>query len=642
MKIASIRIKNFRAFSDIEVTFNNYTCLVGPNGVGKSTILSALNVFFREIEAIGGGASQLSAQDFYQMNTSEPIEITIVFTGLSEAAQADFSAYCRHDKLVISALATLNDKTSKGEIRQFGQRFVITDFAPYFRALDDKMSVSNLKQIYASIRADYSNLPNVLTKREMELALRSYEQQNEDQCSLVRSDDQFYGFSRGTNLLEKYVQWVFVPAVKDAVSEESEGKSNALAKLLGRSVRSNVNFTDGISRLRADVQVHYRGLLDQGQSALDDISLSLAARLAEWSHPDAGLKLRWSQDFDKCIRIEEPFARIVASEGGFEGDLGRFGHGLQRSYILALLQELMTIGDVGAPRLILGCEEPELYQHPPQARHLSAVMQKLSANGSQVIVSTHHPVFVSGEDFEDVRVVRRDRASRSSTVIQSTYADISRLLADATGEVPRKPAGILATVHQALQTSLSEMFFTPKLVLVEGLEDVAYITTYLNLMEKWDDFRRFGCHTVPVGGKSQMVQAIAIAKSFTIPFYAVFDSDSDKEDQGGSRNKHEKDNRALLTLLGQPKEDSMPTATLWGDNFVAWNSDIFAIVRADVTNGAWIRAQERADQDCGHGGGLRKNTLHIGSRLTYLWQEGQRSSSLEKLCGKLLEFGGRA
>jgi hypothetical protein len=33
-----------------------------------------------------------------------------------------------------------------------------------------------------------------------------------------------------------------------------------------------------------------------------------------------------------------------------------------------------------------------------------------------------------------------------------------------------KRAGALAKIHQVLQPSLSEMFFTPKLVLVEGLE----------------------------------------------------------------------------------------------------------------------------------------------------------------------------
>ena len=48
MKIASVRIENFRSFKDETVPLNDYACLVGPNGSGKSTVLTALNVFFRE------------------------------------------------------------------------------------------------------------------------------------------------------------------------------------------------------------------------------------------------------------------------------------------------------------------------------------------------------------------------------------------------------------------------------------------------------------------------------------------------------------------------------------------------------------------------------------------------------------------
>ena len=40
--------------------------------------------------------------------------------------------------------------------------------------------------------------------------LRQYEEQHPDKCSLLSSEDQFYGFgAKGKNLLERYVQWVF-------------------------------------------------------------------------------------------------------------------------------------------------------------------------------------------------------------------------------------------------------------------------------------------------------------------------------------------------------------------------------------------------------------------------------------------------
>ncbi len=50
MKIKSVRIQNLRSIKDQTIGLSDYTCLVGANGAGKSTILCALNIFFRETE----------------------------------------------------------------------------------------------------------------------------------------------------------------------------------------------------------------------------------------------------------------------------------------------------------------------------------------------------------------------------------------------------------------------------------------------------------------------------------------------------------------------------------------------------------------------------------------------------------------
>ena len=77
MKIESVRIQNFRAFADETITFDDYTCLVGPNGSGKSTILTTLNVFFREIANASTDLLNLGKEDFHKCNTSKPIKITV-------------------------------------------------------------------------------------------------------------------------------------------------------------------------------------------------------------------------------------------------------------------------------------------------------------------------------------------------------------------------------------------------------------------------------------------------------------------------------------------------------------------------------------------------------------------------------------
>tara|TARA_R110002049_G_scaffold130820_1_gene289281 strand:+ start:15774 stop:17726 length:1953 start_codon:yes stop_codon:yes gene_type:complete len=638
MKIASVRIENFRSFKDETVPLNDYSCLVGPNGAGKSTVLTALNVFFRESENLQTDLNSLDEEDFHCKDITQPLTITVTFRDLNDAAKEDFSDYVRHDQLIVSAVAEFDATTGKANVSQYGQRLGMVAFAPFFKAAANAgILVARLKEIYIGVREAYGDLPAPGTKNAMIEALRAYEAERPEECELMPSEDEFYGFSKGANRLARHVQWVYVPAVKDATSEQVEVRSSALGKLLARTVRSKTNFDESVKELRAGMQKQYQELLDGNQHVLDDISTSLQARLSEWAHPDARLRLHWKQDPNKSVRVEEPWAHILAGEGAFEGELARFGHGLQRSYLLALLQELSGTDDDDTPTLILACEEPELYQHPPQARHLASVLNRLSHGNSQVVVATHSPWFVSGEGFEDVRMVRKDGVSSCSSVSHMSFAEIADTIAVATGEKPTKPEGALAKIHQALQPALNEMFFTRRLVLVEGLEDVAYLLAYFNLLDRSEDFRRMGCHIVPANGKSELLRPVVVSKHMMIPTYLIFDSDSDKPDKNGSRAKHEKDNKALLTLVCRPEDAPFPDETVWGKGFTMWYSDIGDTVESEFGKDEWATCRDEADRLYGHAGGLKKNSLHIGASLAIAWDAGMRSSSLERLCAGILD-----
>ena len=637
MNIESVRIENFRSFEDAKIVFNDYTCLVGPNGAGKSTILTALNMFFRESENIPTDLSRLDSEDFHRKKTDSPIRITVTFTDLNEEAREDFADYFRQGQLVVSAEATYDDASGKADVKQFGQRLGMPAFARFFEALRDRKKVSELKEIYVDLQNTYPCIPRPGTKDAMVKSLRDYEAEHPGDCELIPSEDEFYGFSRGVNRLSKHIQWVYVPAVKDPTSEQVEERNSALGKLLYRTVRSKTNFDKTVKSLRTDMQKQYQALLDDHQDVLQEISTALQDRLSEWAHPDAKLRLEWKQDPEKSVRVEEPLAHILAGEGEFEGELARFGHGLQRSYLLALLQELAGVDDSSAPTLVLACEEPELYQHPPQARHLAVVLQRLSCENSQVIISTHSPLFVSGEEFEDVRMVRKETGHGSSSVSYMSYSDFAQAVGDAAGEQPTKPEGALAKIHQALQSGLSEMFFARRLILVEGLEDIAYILAYINLSDRLEEYRRLGCHIVQVNGKSRLLQPVVIAKHMGIPTYLVFDADADKPDRNGSRAKHKKDNKVLLNLAGLPDAEPMPNETIWGKGLTMWHSDIGSILQTELGNDDWAAFCAEADKIYGHTGGLRKNTLHIGASLAFAWEAGRRSPSLERLCGGILD-----
>ena len=87
MTIKSVRIENFRSFQDETIPLNPYSCLVGANGVGKSTVLAALNLSFRD----SASSATLIEADYFFRDTTEPIRGTVMFDDLNEVAQEQLS-----------------------------------------------------------------------------------------------------------------------------------------------------------------------------------------------------------------------------------------------------------------------------------------------------------------------------------------------------------------------------------------------------------------------------------------------------------------------------------------------------------------------------------------------------------------------
>lgn len=641
MKLSKIRIQNFRCFDDETVPFNDYTCLVGANGSGKSTVLTALRVFFGDSPGASGEFARLKEDDFHNRNTSKEISITLTFSELELEAEEEFKHYARQGQLVVSAAASWNEAAKVAEVRRFGERLAMRAFANFFGAEGEGKRVGELKEIYNSIRESHPSLPGPGTKEAMKNALSDFESTHPELCELARSGDLFYGFTGGTDRLKKFIEWAFIPAVKDASTEQFEAKKTAFGLLLERTVRSKTSFGEKIKALKGDVEERYNEILLENQDALKSLSESLTTRLQEWAHPDALLSLLWRNEPSKNISIQEPQAEVRAGERAFQGAaLDHFGHGLQRSFIFALLQELANCSDNGIPRLLLACEEPELYQHPPQGRHLSSVLQRLSGSNSQVIVCTHSPYFVSGRGFEDVRILKQDVLDSQPCVRYTTFVELSKMLASARGEGTIVPKGVELKIQQSIQPGLSEMFFANVLILVEGQEDLGYISAYFTLTNRYDELRRLGCHIVPAGSKGNIVYPLAIAKSLHIPTYVIFDADGDKISKQCIRTKHERDNIALLCLSEVAAPEPFPNEIFQTDSLTMWPADIGAAVKKDFGREKWEELENdvRRDRNLIGAPDLEKNSLFIGFILAAALEKHMNSRVIEQLCNRIISF----
>lgn len=669
MKLTEVRIKNFRSFKDGTILFDDYTCLVGPNGSGKSAVLMALNVFFRDNDSTVTNVLDLTKEDFHHENVQEPVRITVTFEDLpsendplvSKEARELLKLYARQDKLVLFAKAEWNPTTERAPVKQYGSRSVMKEFKPFFKAKENGARAPELKEIYSKLREKFSELPKLTAAKDMKSTLQKYENERPDECSMEDGECECYGFTGGLYRLADLVQWVYVPAVKDASSEQEEGSKTALGKLLQRTVRAKIDFKDELADLEEEAEAKYETILEGKKGALRDLGLAIQKSLRDWTNPRATFELEWQGDFAKA---RPPIAKAKVGEDAFIGEIARLGHGMQRGFLVAILKELVRNEQKGGPKLLLGFEEPELYQHPPQAQHIQGVLERLTEteNNSQVIVTTHSPYFVSSKGFKNIRMFRKCGNKPYSVVKGTDYTKIEKRIADAFGRKIQPPTNLMAAVGQIMQTSQKEMFFSPVIVLVEGEEDVAFIATHLNLTGEWKTFRRNECHFVIAGGKNKMPRLLAIAKEFEIPTFVVCDSDIEKsikrierandlpEDEPNKKDKiksskgeleNQKEiNKAIASLCCMELDDPSKCETIKGNNIVMWKDSIGAEIESSFREAGWQETQNAVIEKYGFKlvREKKKNCMVIAATLEELHKKGKQSSALIELCGLVSQY----
>ena len=634
MRLAKLKIKNFRCFKDQEIDFKRYSCFVGANGSGKSTVLMALNIFFRDTQALSN-VIKLQKEDFHHRDTSRPIEITCVFNDLSEAAQKDLQAYYRQGELSITAKAEWDDTNSHAEVKQFGVRKVMEKFAEFFAADTAKKNITDLRSIYNKYSGFFSDLPTASSKENMHKALREYEENHPQLCTYKESSEQFYGWTKGVNRIKPHIHWVYVAAVKDPTEEQDEQKNSALGSLLQHTIRSKVNFSSSLDNLKRRISDEYLKLIEKQNGVLEEIGEKLEKQLKDWAHPGARVELKWHLDDQKSV---EPFARAKVGEGDFLGEIVRSGHGLQRSFLIALLQVLATLEEGDRPTLLLSIEEPELYQHPPQSKHLASLLEELSEKDTQTLITTHSPYFISSKGYENIRLVKEDTKSKQSTVSQLTYDQLCSKLAQVQGEAPLQPTELMALVEQTIHPSQTELFFCKTPILVEGPEDVAFLSTFFQKNTYWGDFRRLGCHFIVCGGKVGIRRLLVIAQGLGIRPFVFFDADNDQEDTTNSIAQRRRENGSLLNLLGS-RDDPTLTTTLVKENFVMWGTKIRNEIINDVGEQVWTSAEQSARSRYNLSTKVKdKNPMLVAATIELLLKNDTKIPLLEKSTCTLLDF----
>ena len=565
MLIEEVRVKNFRSILDETLPCDSLTALVGRNGAGKSAFLSALELFYAASPIVTPG-------DFYAENTDQDIEIEVTFGYLSAEAKELFSPYIRQDKLSVVRVFCDPERGRSGTLHSARMQ------NPDFDIVRNAGGRAAVNTAYRKLRetVEYSSLPSARSADVAEEALANWELQNPEKCLLQRDDGQFFGYGQvGGGRLRKFTDYLLIPAVRDAREDATEGRGSPITQMMDLVVRKVLTNRQELNEFKERTKVQYSEIaapdkLTELTGLQDDLSQTLRSYV-----PDARVVLDWSELSE--ISFPEPQAIVRLVEDGYQSTVDRTGHGLQRAFIVTMLQHLASTADRGGstetdeesesdggsnsnPNLILAIEEPELYQHPSRQRHIANVLLSLVEGGipgvaksTQVIYTTHSPLMVGLDRFDQIRVLRKDvHWAERPKVTKLKRVDIEAVasaLWKADGETGEKYTAM--TLRPRLQTIMTpwmnEGFFADIVVLVEGEDDRTVILGMARSMNL--DFDGNGISVIPCSGKDNIARPYAIFRQLDIPVFVVWDGDF------GDKSANPNGNISLLRILGQPEED---------------------------------------------------------------------------------------
>jgi len=663
MLIETVKVQRFRSIFDEEIHLLNLTTLLGSNGSGKSTFLRALELFYTT-------SPKVEKEDFYDNDIREDILIAVTFCELSNDARELFSKYVRNEKLTVEKVFSFSN--GKISATYHGAALRNPEFAEVRSGLDIKDRGATARVAYNTIRErqEYLTLPAWSTIAAVEPALLEWESSNPTLCVSSRDDGRFFGFSSvGEGYLGRFSRFLFIPAVRDAATDAAEGRGSALTDLMDMVVRSVIAQKTEVQQLRAETQRQYEQLLSpENLTELGKLSTDLTSTLQTFV-PTASVDLTWLP-LDQ-IDIKMPRADIKLVEDEFGTTVHRTGHGLQRAFILTMLQHLaLAQSSLSAdqndamgededkyvdylPSLLLAIEEPELFQHPSRQRHFSTILNRLStgslpgvAGKTQVICATHSPLFVALEQFDSLRMIRKIAGEtgkpRITKVICASMAEIADKLWLVDGnDGPNDGTYSADTLPHRLRAimtpHLNEGFFANAVVLVEGEDDHAAITAMSRL--NGIDLDSLGIALIPVGGKRNLDRPALIFQQFGIPVYIVWDADSGRGETQGKcdscgralDNKPDpKDNHRLLRIVGAGVTD-WPSGI--DERYCCFEVDLETTLSTELG----VETFERCLAECQAEFGIQKrrhalkNPSVISTLLTKAHESGARSATLDRV-----------
>lgn len=535
----------------MDIQFGEITTFIGPNGVGKSTVLRALDWFFN------GTAQTLTEDDVWAGAEDRQISVEVEFCDLTAADRAKLGKYAAGDAQTVR----LWRRWEGGVDKLSGRAFTYPLFDEIWRA----PNATERRRRYTELRNSRPDLglPPATNAKAVEDALNAWEREHPDELRGVElaADTHFFGFA-GQAKMTGLFDYVFVSADLRAGEEGRDSKGSIIGRILdqaldrGEAEAEIADLQSLVNENRERIQSRYFG------EQLDALSNRLTDEVRQLTMGRSVQVTSLVPEF----RLPPAQFQVSILDGAARTRIDQQGHGFQRALLITALRILAQSDAVEQERtILLAIEEPELFQHPVQARAFAAVLRKLAAetgHGVQIAYATHSPYFLEAEGFSEIRRMVRhlDGEVPSVKIHSATTTDVANRLSGII-DGPK----LRSRLANMCLANLPEALFGHVVVLVEGSSDKGVLE---GCGLRIDPLNRHGIVVADVGGKDNIALAHAILTELGVPCYVVFDGDADCANVSETAEK----NRELIDYLGGVPEDFPATKV----------HDTYAVVHCDM------------------------------------------------------------
>lgn len=531
MKIDEICIKNFKSYQEngTNVKFSDVVGFVGPNSAGKSNILEAIDLFFHP--------AKLDRSAFHKEQISIPISIEVTFMDISTVDRLAAKIMLSNNKITLRRTYRWNPAKDQGEADknlQIGAMWCYTGDEP----MDPYGSckAADIKKYLSSPKSEFfrkaTGVTQAATQREFYHALEEFwinidydtwkknfkwETMTDDATIAKRMQDAVNAIP-----LPEYIYLQIEHSVADEMSFKKGSRIDTLfSALLNLTEKEKDRQSVAADRLEKQIKKYFSQFYDK---KLETMNQHLNQPAANWNFSNTYLRIECNPP--ALSDVLQPIWKLTADDG-YLSEIDSKGNGMQRLAVLQLLQiyaefirkQAQNVG------IILAIEEPELYLHPPYKRALYQLFRKL-AGTLQIFYTTHDPIFIRLEYFDEVRIVRKNTKHQSS--IRGVDWSLFEKSETWKGIFGRKRTE--EARRQELQNKChgeqNEGFFANKVIIVEGNTEIYALPIFLK--KAGLDIDSNNIALIQASGVDAILAVRAIFLAFEIPVYVIFDGDKPK------------------------------------------------------------------------------------------------------------------